>query len=372
MYVLCVGGPLCDRIGRWYGIHIQNCIFIIGAIIISLATSIEYVYIGRIVVGIASAISGIADCSYLNEISPSKYRGRISSMYEILTCIGVLLSFIVSYALSDLTNSWRIMFAIPAVMAFLQSCGMLYLPETPKWLAHHGYRMECDDVLLLMYGSKDDASEVYLEIEEECLVYSAPNGYDSNKTNRQTRHVAVLHGENTPNSECINPISEHGECADDTLNRSNVYSDNVIEGHPFKWIERYSPGDHRYVSISRGGGGDTVKEHECTSEPIDVSNTGDLGKSTFSAIENVTPSNTSGHNILLDPILTRASEVDPNAISGDMDVEADHSRGSIVSNRSDNDDSSFAAHVQHEWTHYQYALFIVIMLQVWSQITGTW
>jgi MFS family permease len=50
--------------------------------------------------GIASALSGIADVPYLNEISPAKYRGFLSSQYEMAISVGVLLSFAGALALS--------------------------------------------------------------------------------------------------------------------------------------------------------------------------------------------------------------------------------------------------------------------------------
>lgn len=132
------GGMLSDYIGRWKTIHIQNIIFILGAIIIAVSKSIGILYFGRFVVGIAAALSGIADVPYLMEISPSSLRGRLTSMYEILVCVGVLASFCVDLALSGRSDGWRLMFGIPAILALLQSAGMMLLPESPKWLAEKG------------------------------------------------------------------------------------------------------------------------------------------------------------------------------------------------------------------------------------------
>jgi MFS family permease len=104
----CVfGAPLCDKIGRWKTIQIQNAIFICGALIIAGANSISAVYVGRVIVGIGSALSAVADIPYLTEIAPLHYRGRISSAYEMLVVIGILASFLVDLMFADVRNGWR-------------------------------------------------------------------------------------------------------------------------------------------------------------------------------------------------------------------------------------------------------------------------
>lgn len=54
------GGNLADRVGRRNTIHVQNLIFILGAIAIVFSTNIATLYVGRFIVGIAAALSGIA------------------------------------------------------------------------------------------------------------------------------------------------------------------------------------------------------------------------------------------------------------------------------------------------------------------------
>jgi Sugar (and other) transporter len=69
-----VGGPLCDTFGRKTTILLTDIIFASGAILLLLAPSFEIVILGRIILGFGIAISGIADVSYLHEISPLHIR----------------------------------------------------------------------------------------------------------------------------------------------------------------------------------------------------------------------------------------------------------------------------------------------------------
>lgn len=115
---------------------------------IALAQNVETIYGGRIIVGIAAALSGIADNSYLNEIAPMEYRGRVISTYEILTCVGVVLAFLVDLCFSGMDGGWRYMFGLPALFALAQAFAMLWVPETPMWLAQHGQSGLSSSILL--------------------------------------------------------------------------------------------------------------------------------------------------------------------------------------------------------------------------------
>lgn len=53
-----IGFVLCDKIGRKKTIHIQNFIFVLGAIVTAGATNLSSLCTGRFIVGIASALSG--------------------------------------------------------------------------------------------------------------------------------------------------------------------------------------------------------------------------------------------------------------------------------------------------------------------------
>jgi len=146
------GGILCDHLGRWNTIQIQNILFIIGALLSGLSNNFIILCFGRFIVGIASAISGIADVPYLNEISPPAYRGFLSSQYEMAVSIGVLLSFISTLFLSNYDYGWRIAFIIPSIIALLQSLCMYFLPESPQWLLYKDMLDELQSTLSIIYG----------------------------------------------------------------------------------------------------------------------------------------------------------------------------------------------------------------------------
>jgi len=127
---------LCDNIGRKKAILLTDLIFILGAVILLFAHNIFTVLVGRVVVGVAVSLSGIADVSYLHEISPVEWRGAIVSCNEACISLGFFISYLAGYyiSLNYPENGWRIMFFLSSVIALIQFIGMLFMPESPVWL----------------------------------------------------------------------------------------------------------------------------------------------------------------------------------------------------------------------------------------------
>lgn len=149
-----LGGPLCDYLGRWKTIQIQNFIFLFGALLTGFAMNKDFLYAGRFLVGIASAISGLADVPYLTEIAPAEFRGIISGQYEILVAFGILLSFGLDVVFDLFPGGWRIAFLIPGFFAVAQSIGMLFLPESPKWLLSKKDVVQARIALINIHGEE--------------------------------------------------------------------------------------------------------------------------------------------------------------------------------------------------------------------------
>lgn len=153
-----VGGTLCDTTGRKNAIFITDILFIIGAVGLFTAQSFIQIIYGRIIVGFAVAVSGIADVAYLHEISPTQYRGGIVSVNEACISLGMLLSYLAGYGISQLNDQdgWRYMFGAGSAIAIFQLIGMTFMPESPVWLKDKGRLQEAKAVMALMSCSSND------------------------------------------------------------------------------------------------------------------------------------------------------------------------------------------------------------------------
>lgn len=139
-----VSGKLSDITGRKRMIIINAAIFTIGAFGCAYAPDITVLIIMRMVIGLAIGITSYVVPMYISEISPSRIRGALVTLNQLMITIGILLSYITDYFLSDDTRpeSWRWMFLVGFIPALVLLVGMLFLPETPRWLISKGRQEE--------------------------------------------------------------------------------------------------------------------------------------------------------------------------------------------------------------------------------------
>ena len=128
-----VSGGISDRFGRKKIIMVTALIFSVGAIGSALSPNVFYLIAFRLLIGIAIGIASFAAPLYISEVAPTKVRGGLVSLNQLMITFGILVSYIIDYALSG-TNSWRWMFAIGAIPAAILLIGMIFLPESPRWL----------------------------------------------------------------------------------------------------------------------------------------------------------------------------------------------------------------------------------------------
>ena len=150
------GGYLCDKLGRKSMILVTDLVFVVGAFVLFWASSLSAVLAGRVLIGCAVAISGIADVAYLHEISPRRYRGSIVSCNEACISLGFMISYLVSYGISTHipNDGWRWMFFVGSGIAIMQFAGMLCMPESPVWLKRKGKVEAAQSVLDQIHSSR--------------------------------------------------------------------------------------------------------------------------------------------------------------------------------------------------------------------------
>jgi MFS transporter, SP family, galactose:H+ symporter len=132
-----VAGYLSDLMGRRRVILGAGLLFIAGAIISAVAQGIPVLLIGRFLVGLAIGTASMLTPLYLAEIAPASGRGAIVSLNQLCITGGILVSYLVGYALAGASDGWRWMLALGAVPGIILATGMLVLPESPRWLAGH-------------------------------------------------------------------------------------------------------------------------------------------------------------------------------------------------------------------------------------------
>ena len=126
-------GRLADDWGRRTLLLIDSIIFIVGTILCSVAPNVFWLLVGRVIVGVAIGIASYTAPVYISELSPAHLRGFLVSLNQLAVTIGMLSSHLVDYALAD-QRAWRWMLALGVVPAVFLLVGMIFLPESPRWL----------------------------------------------------------------------------------------------------------------------------------------------------------------------------------------------------------------------------------------------
>lgn len=144
-----VTGRLTDYLGRRKVILGSAFIFATGAVWTGLAPTVNQLMVSRFYLGLAIGVSSFAVPLYISEISPTKIRGRLVSMFQLLITVGILAAYLSDRALADNSNpeSWRPMLWVGVFPALILFVGMFFLPDTPRWLMSKGREEESRKIL---------------------------------------------------------------------------------------------------------------------------------------------------------------------------------------------------------------------------------
>jgi sugar porter (SP) family MFS transporter len=153
------GGRLADALGRRLTLLGTSLIFIAGAILCAAAPSLTLLVIGRAIVGVAIGLACTTVPVYISEVSPAPARGWQVSLFQLAITIGILFAYLVDYAFAN-GGGWRWMLGLAAIPGAILGIGMLFLPESPRWLAERGQEGAAHDVLARIRGTADVQAEM--------------------------------------------------------------------------------------------------------------------------------------------------------------------------------------------------------------------
>ncbi|XP_059212314.1 solute carrier family 2, facilitated glucose transporter member 12 [Centropristis striata] len=158
--LMCLaGGPILDRYGRRCSLLLSAVLVIGGTVVLVAFTSLIALTLGRVIVGMGTALSGTGACLYIAEISPRERRGLLVTLYELMLVVGVMLGFSCSYAFATLPHGWAYTFGLVIPPAVLQISILLFLPSSPRFLVTKGKVEQARIVLARMRGGVEEHVE---------------------------------------------------------------------------------------------------------------------------------------------------------------------------------------------------------------------
>mmetsp|Transcript_47915 Transcript_47915/g.126862 ORF Transcript_47915/g.126862 Transcript_47915/m.126862 type:complete len:538 (-) Transcript_47915:126-1739(-) len=151
-----------DFFGRKSAIILGAFVFTLGAALMAIATNLTTIIWGRLIVGIGVGVAAQTVPTYISEMSPPHLRGVFGVVNASMIVFGQVIASAACciFASHDLmvgrVDGWRWMLGLGGLPSALLLVGMLFLPESPRWLVHYA-RDEHRAFQAMMWLVQDDA-----------------------------------------------------------------------------------------------------------------------------------------------------------------------------------------------------------------------
>lgn len=185
-------GWMSARLGRKKCLMAGAILFVIGSLSSAFAVSPEMLIFARVVLGLAVGIASYTAPLYLSEIAPEKIRGSMISLYQLMITIGILGAYLSDTAFSY-TGDWRWMLGVITIPALLLLIGVIFLPNSPRWLAANGQFHDAQRILDRLRDTSEQAKRELEEIRESLKIKQSGWSLFTNNSNfRRAVYLGVL------------------------------------------------------------------------------------------------------------------------------------------------------------------------------------
>ncbi|KAK5211553.1 Quinate permease [Exophiala xenobiotica] len=191
-----INGPLANKISRKYSMTVAAFLFALGSALCGGAQNIAYLFVGRIIAGIAVGQVSHVVPLYLAEISPAQFRGALVSCQQLGICAGIMVAYWLCYGTSFIGGqacnasqeaqygsttfnpytdvpeggctgqkplAWRLPLCLQVVPALILLIGSPFLPFSPRWLMSKGRDEEARTTIARLHGL--DVNDPIVETE---------------------------------------------------------------------------------------------------------------------------------------------------------------------------------------------------------------
>ena len=169
-------GALSDKFGRKRLLVVAALLFAVTSLGNALAQNFTVFIAWRIFGGVAIGLASNLSPMYIAEVAPAQVRGKLVAINQLTVVVGILFAQYINWFLvrnlpqgatdEFIRNSWfgqqgwRWMFGLTAAPSLLFFAGMLFVPESPRWLAKNGKSERARGILTKIGGAPYAAAAV--------------------------------------------------------------------------------------------------------------------------------------------------------------------------------------------------------------------
>ena len=167
-------GHLTDRYGRAKLFFITMGIYLSGTMLSAFSWDFTSLCIFRAITGFGIGGEYAAINSAIDELIPARVRGRVNLIINGSFWLGAVAGSAATVVLLDPTVfpvdvGWRVGFAIGAGLGFVVLFARRFIPESPRWLAIHGYRARAEAAVAAIEARVEKATGKTLEPAVETI-----------------------------------------------------------------------------------------------------------------------------------------------------------------------------------------------------------
>ena len=130
-----------DRLGSRRVLVWIAALYIVSAIGLGLAWSLESLVFFRFLAGLAIGGSSVIVPTYIAEISPAARRGQMGAMFQLNIVVGILAAYLSNWAIGQAADGdfgWRVKLGAAALPGLLFLVTLYGIPDSPRWLLRQG------------------------------------------------------------------------------------------------------------------------------------------------------------------------------------------------------------------------------------------
>ncbi len=162
-----LAGRPSDLLGRRTTLIWIAGLYFVSAVGSALAWDWYAFLIFRLIGGLGVGASSVVAPTYIAEISPAAYRGRLVALTQFNIVAGILVAYVSNYGIAQFeigADAWRLMFGVEALPAVLFFVLLFATPLSPRWLV--GQQRSEEAVAVLRSLGAVSAEKEVSEIEQ--------------------------------------------------------------------------------------------------------------------------------------------------------------------------------------------------------------
>jgi sugar porter (SP) family MFS transporter len=164
--------PANEILGRKWAIVISTVLYTIGAAMEAGSVNFGMIVAARVILGIGVGLEGGTVPVYVAETVERRIRGNLVSLYQFNIALGEVFGYVIAAIFLHVRGNWRYILGSSVVFSIIMFFGMLFLPESPRFLMHKGKPVEAYKVWKRIRGvetleAREEFFVMKVSVEEE-------------------------------------------------------------------------------------------------------------------------------------------------------------------------------------------------------------